>query len=183
MTSSPLDRWAVPVIRFEQCDPQEFALPRRMNTPSPATLAAAAPGETDREALPDDRPILFFDGVCGLCNWAVNFVIARDRLARVRFAPLQGETAARQIGMTPDQPLNSMVLLDADGQHRRSDAAWRLLMILGGVWKLMGWCLRIIPRPVRNFGYDFMARHRYRWFGKKESCRLPTPEERARFLP
>jgi predicted DCC family thiol-disulfide oxidoreductase YuxK len=58
-----------------------------------------------------------------------------------------------------------------------------MLVQLGGVWRFAGWLLRLIPRPIRKRGYDFVARHRYRWFGKKETCRLPTPDERARFLP
>lgn len=150
-------------------------------TPSPprATPADAGP----RPEVDVEHPIIFFDGVCGLCNRTVDFVIARDRNRRFRFAPLQGETAQRVLGMTPQQPLNSMALFDRDGIHHRTDAVSRMLCGLGGVWSFLGWSLRLVPRPVRNWGYNVIARNRYRWFGRKESCRLPAPEERALFLP
>ena len=128
-------------------------------------------------------PVIFFDGVCGLCNVWVDFVIARDNQGRFHFSPLQGETARDWLQMTPDSPLDSVALADAAGIHRKSDAVWRILVQLGGVWRPTGWLLRLVPRAVRNWGYDLVARHRYRWFGKKESCRLPTPAERERFLP
>lgn len=128
-------------------------------------------------------PVIFFDGVCGLCNRWVDFVLTRDRNKRFRFAPLQGETARDWLQLAPDQPLNSVVLVDASGQHRKSDAIWRMLRDVGGIWTLPAWLLRLIPRPVRNWGYDVVARNRYRWFGRKESCRLPKPDERERFLP
>jgi predicted DCC family thiol-disulfide oxidoreductase YuxK len=128
-------------------------------------------------------PVIFFDGVCGLCNAWVDFVMARDRQRRFHFSPLQGETARDWLQMTPDSPLDSVTLADAAGIHRKSDAVWRILVQLGGGWSLAGRLLRLVPRPVRNWGYDFVARHRYRWFGKKESCRLPNAVERERFLP
>jgi predicted DCC family thiol-disulfide oxidoreductase YuxK len=128
-------------------------------------------------------PVIFFDGVCGLCNAWVDFVVARDKQRRFHFSPLQGETARDWLQMTPDAPLDSVALADAEGIHRKSDAVWRILRQLGGVWRLAGWLLRLVPRAVRNWGYDLVARHRYHWFGKKESCRLPTPAERERFLP
>ena len=98
-------------------------------------------------------------------------------------SPLQGETARDWLQIAPDESLNSVVLLDSQGIHRKTDAVWRMLAQLGGAWRIAGWLLRMIPRPVRNLGYDLVARHRYRWFGKKETCRLPTFGERARFLP
>ncbi|MGE5192056.1 MAG: thiol-disulfide oxidoreductase DCC family protein [Deltaproteobacteria bacterium] len=127
--------------------------------------------------------MIFFDGVCGLCNAWIDFVIVRDKPGRFRFSPLQGETARDWLQMTPESPLDSVTLVDATGIHHRSDAVWRILVRLGGLWRLAGWLLRLIPRPLRNWGYDFVARHRYQWFGKKEICRLPTPAERERFLP
>lgn len=129
------------------------------------------------------HPVIFFDGVCGLCNRTVDFVIARDRARVFRFAPLQGETAQRLLQIAPDQPLNSMALVDGCGVHWRTDAVCRMLKELGGAWRVAGSLLRLVPRPIRNWGYDLVARNRYRWFGKKETCRLPMPEERALFLP
>jgi len=128
-------------------------------------------------------PVIFFDGVCGLCNAWVDFVLARDRQGRFRFSPLQGATARDWLRMTPESSLDSVALVDISGVHRKSDAVWRILVGLGGVWRPLGWLLRLIPGPVRNWGYDFVAGRRYRWFGKKETCRLPRPTERQQFLP
>jgi predicted DCC family thiol-disulfide oxidoreductase YuxK len=130
-----------------------------------------------------EHPVIFYDGVCGLCNRWVDFVLARDHGHLFRFAPLQGETARALLKIASDQPLNSVVLVDGTGEYRKSDAIWRMLMKLGGIWVIPGGLLRLVPRPLRNWGYDIIARHRYRLFGKKESCRLPTPAERDRFLP
>jgi predicted DCC family thiol-disulfide oxidoreductase YuxK len=134
-------------------------------------------------AAPNLLPVIFFDGVCGLCNHWIDFVLARDRNRLFHFAALQGETARDWLQIDPNAVLSSVVLVDATGIHRKTDAVWRMLVQLGGIWRIAGWLLRLVPRPIRNWGYDFIARHRYRWFGKKESCRLPTPDERARFLP
>jgi len=153
----------------------------RTDAPASQSVAAVSAG-CERKPAAALLPVIFFDGVCGLCNAWIDFVIARDRQGRFRFSPLQGETARDWLQMTPDSPLDSVTLADATGIHRKSDAVWRILVLLGGVWRPAGWLLRLIPRPLRDWGYDFVARHRYRWFGKKESCRLPTPAERERFL-
>jgi predicted DCC family thiol-disulfide oxidoreductase YuxK len=142
--------------------------------PGPAYSKASGPGEV---------PVIFFDGICGLCNHWVDFVVARDRQRQFRFAPLQGETARDWLHLTPDEALSSVILCDGTGIHRKSDAVWRIFARLGGVWLIAGGLLRIIPRPLRTWGYDFVARHRYRWFGQKQTCRLPSAEERERFLP
>ena len=147
------------------------------------TTSCAAENSEFRAPTGSPLPVIFFDGVCGLCNAWVDFVIARDRHARFRFSPLQGETARDWLQMTPETSLDSVALVDAAGIHRKSEAVWRILSQLGGVWRPLGCLLRLIPCPLRNWGYDFVARHRYRWFGKKEACRLPTPGERVRFLP
>ena len=136
------------------------------------------------------RPVLFFDGHCGLCNTFVDFVLARDRAVRFRFSPLQGETAAR---LVPDDavrpvsaddpaPPRSVVLCEEGAVFRRSDAALRALAGLGGAWRAVH-LLRAVPRPLRDAAYGFVARHRYRWFGRREVCRMPGPGERERFLP
>lgn len=138
-----------------------------------------------------DGPIIFFDGVCGLCDRFVDFVIARDRKGVFRFAPLQGETAAARFGSqgpqrsqgshSTDAP-STVLLAEGPVLKARSDATLRILARLGGPWRLAG-LLLLIPRTLRDGAYDFVAARRYRWFGKKESCRMPTPEERGRFLP
>lgn len=132
--------------------------------------------------IADGGPVIFFDGVCGLCNAWVDFVLARDTRHRFRFGPLQGETAREWLKLPPDAALDSVTLVDTGGTYRKSAAVSRILIGLGGLWFLCGWLLWLIPRPLRDWGYDFVARRRYRWFGKKETCRLPTPAERERFV-
>ncbi|MGD2063725.1 MAG: DCC1-like thiol-disulfide oxidoreductase family protein [Nitrospirota bacterium] len=142
-------------------------------------------GSTPPDAhIEGDGPIVFFDGVCGLCNRFVDWVIARDRHARYRFAPLQGETAAA-MGVTPkaaDPALWSIVFVDGSGARERSDAVLTIATGLGGIYRTAA-VLRWVPRPVRDWLYDRIARRRYRFFGKRDACRMPTPEERDRFLP
>lgn len=152
-------------------------------TKSEAPASLRENPESPGGCAPGAGPVIFFDGVCGLCNRWVDFVLAHDRRRVFRFAALQGETARDWLRIAPDEPLNSVVLCDPKGAHRKSDAIWRMLLAIGGIWSVPGWLLRLTPRPVRNWGYDVVARNRYRWFGKKEACRLPTPDERARFLP
>lgn len=139
--------------------------------------------ESSAESATSADPIIFFDGVCGLCNRSVDWIIRRDRNAIFRFAPLQGETSRAVLGPAAGADLNTIVLLDEHGQHRRSDAAVAILRRLRGFWRCCGSLLWIVPRPIRNWGYDLIARNRYRWFGKHDTCRMPTPGERARFLP
>ena len=127
------------------------------------------------------RPIVFFDGVCGLCNASVDVLLRVDRHERLMFAPLQGDTAARLLQRAPDAPMDSIVLFDADGAHERTAALLRICQILGGPWRL--WLVFwIVPRPLRDAVYSFIAKNRYAWFGEKSSCRMPTAAERTRFL-
>ena len=134
--------------------------------------------------LPDIamHPVIFFDGVCGLCSKWVDFTLARDCDGLFRFAPLQGETAQRALGDWAAE-LHSVVLLEKGGCFRKSDAVCRIFAKLGGICLLASWIMRCIPRPIRNWGYDVVARRRYQWFGRHETCRLPTANERGRFLP
>jgi predicted DCC family thiol-disulfide oxidoreductase YuxK len=145
---------------------------------------AAPTSEPDAAgANPKEHPILFFDGVCNLCNASVDFVIRHDKARLFRFASLQGETARKMVPeYANDGGLSTVVLLDADGRHVRSTAALRVLKRLGVTGPLAG-LLLAIPRPVRDAGYRLIAQNRYRFWGKKETCRLPSAEERAQFLP
>ena len=146
---------------------------------------AAANSEADRPTN-----VVFFDGVCGLCNRFVDFVLSRDRRAAIRFAPLQGETAGRVLSTqysvlsAGSQSFDTIVWRDSSNhEFVRSAAAVRVLWRIGGSWWLIGWLLWLIPRPLRDVGYRIISANRYRWFGKKETCRLPSPDERSRFLP
>ena len=129
------------------------------------------------------HPVVFFDGVCGLCDALVNWLLRRDPSGVLRFAPLQGSTAARFLSPADTQDLRSFVMVDGAGVHRRSAAAVRTLWHLGGRYRVLAGLLWLIPRPLRELGYKAVARVRYRIFGKKDACRLPQPGENERFLP
>jgi predicted DCC family thiol-disulfide oxidoreductase YuxK len=139
--------------------------------PDQATTETAAP------------PVLFFDGVCGLCNRFVDFILRHDRRRKLQMAPLQGETAARALSDDDRASLSTVVLLRGGRTYRRSAAVVRVLWDMGRVWTIAGALLWCVPRPLRDIGYNLVASNRYRLFGKKETCRLPTPEERGRVLP
>ena len=132
---------------------------------------------------PESGPIIAFDGVCNLCNGTVDFVISRDRRKKFRFLSLQSEAGRRilkRAGMPSDE-LATVLLVERDRVSTKSTAILRILRSLGGVWKLAG-ILLIIPRPLRDAVYDWIARHRYGWFGQRNTCRVPSAEERDRFL-
>ena len=133
--------------------------------------------------VPDPGPIVFYDGFCGLCDRFVGFVLARDRAGRYRFAPLSGETARHRFGASIDPAEPQTVILEEHGKVRvRSDAALAIVAGLGGGWRAVQ-ALRVIPRPIRDWVYDLIARYRFRWFGRRTECRVPAPEQRRRFLP
>ena len=127
--------------------------------------------------------IILFDGVCNLCNGAVNFVIDHDAKGRFRFAALQsdfGISEMKRLGPRDDL-MESIVLLEGDRAFTRSSAALRIARGLGFPWSL-AWVFWVVPRPLRNWAYDVIARNRYRWFGRRKECRVPTPELKARFV-
>ena len=128
------------------------------------------------------HPILFFDGDCGLCDGFVSYVMERDRGELFRYATLQGQAAAERGLAMQDWRDSSFVLEDSGVLHEASDAVLRVLMMLGGGWRPLAWIGLRLPRILREPAYRFVARRRYSWFGKRETCRIPTPEERARFL-
>ena len=133
-------------------------------------------------SAPIDRPILLYDGLCGFCDGTVQFILRHDRRGTMQFATLQGETGQRVLSRMPDlQGVDSLVLLEGDRVRIKSEAALRIAGYLGGAWKL-ALALRIVPRVVRDWAYDLFARHRYRLFGKHDSCPIPAPEVRARFI-
>jgi predicted DCC family thiol-disulfide oxidoreductase YuxK len=129
------------------------------------------------------HPIVLFDGVCNLCSGAVQFIIRRDPEGRFRFASLQsplGEELLARFGIDP-RLIDSVILVEGDRWSKESDAALRVARGMSGAWRML-WALRVIPRPLRDGLYRLIARNRYRWFGKQETCWLPTPELRGRFL-
>lgn len=131
----------------------------------------------------EDAPLLLFDGVCHFCAWSVRFIIDRDPARRFRFASLQSAPARRLLaehGLNPDV-IDSVVLIEDGRAWRESDAALRVCRYLRAPWNWF-WIFRFFPKRVRDAVYRFIVRHRYRWFGKSETCMVPTPEIRARFL-
>lgn len=145
------------------------------------------------------KHILFFDGECAFCDRAVQFYTARDGADRLRIAPLQSEFAARELGrcgvdtaMLAAGQHDARALQDyyvlADYGTRRERLLWRsratslLLRGSGGGWPVVGWLLRVLPAPLLDLGYRFLSRNRYKWFGKKDACKLPTPAQRARLI-
>lgn len=127
------------------------------------------------------EPIVFFDGVCGLCNGFVDRLMRWDTHRTLRYATLQGSTARRTLPDHLTTGMDTIVYQDEQGLHTRSDAALRIISRLGGGWRLLA-PLRWIPRTIRDAVYDLIAKNRYGWFGKRETCRIPTVEERALFL-
>lgn len=132
-----------------------------------------------------EGPVVLFDGVCNLCDATVGFLIDRDPAARLRFTSLQGDKgrallAAHGITLPPGDP-ESVLLLEGSTLYTHSEAALRIARELRAPWR-WAWVLRAVPRVLRDAVYRFIARHRYRWFGKTETCRVPTPALRARFL-
>lgn len=126
------------------------------------------------------NPIIFFDGVCGLCNRFVDFVIRRDKKKKFMFAPLQG-TTANEYNISLEK-YNSVVLWQNDKILIKSSAAIAILAQLPGLLRLTK-VLLIIPKMIRDWFYDLVAHKRYQWFGRKEVCRIPSKEEQARFRP
>ncbi len=133
--------------------------------------------------IPTDKPILLFDGVCNLCNGFVQFIIRQDPRAKFRFAALQSETGQELLrkARISTTELSTVVLWENGKFYTHSDVPLRVVWHLGGWW-IFFTVFKIIPKSLRDTIYEWIAKNRYRWFGKKESCMLPTPELKARFL-
>ena len=125
--------------------------------------------------------IIFFDGVCGLCNSSVDWLLRRDKNQRFLYSPLQGITAVSKLSADQIADLDTIVYYRDGKTLLRSDAALYIVKDLGGIWALLFGFI-IVPRFMRDGIYKWVSRNRYKWFGKKEACRIPTKEERARFL-
>ncbi|MEH7480984.1 thiol-disulfide oxidoreductase DCC family protein [Neobacillus drentensis] len=126
--------------------------------------------------------IILFDGVCNLCNNSVKFIIKRDTSGYFKFASLQGETGQRLLKKhSLNYDLNSFVLIEKEKVYIKSSAALRVCSQLGGAWRILS-IFRFLPPLFRDFLYDIVAKNRYKWFGKEESCILPLPKWKQRFL-
>jgi predicted DCC family thiol-disulfide oxidoreductase YuxK len=127
--------------------------------------------------------LILFDGVCNLCNSSVDFIIRRDKKGVFKFASLQstlGQQVLEKFQLSQDS-FSSVILLKNGKIYQKSTAALLIAHELSGVWALL-YGFMLVPALIRNAVYDWIARNRYRWFGKKETCRLPTPGEKSRFL-
>ncbi|HYP50343.1 MAG TPA: thiol-disulfide oxidoreductase DCC family protein [Pyrinomonadaceae bacterium] len=135
------------------------------------------------DTIQGDKAIVLFDGVCNFCNDTVNFIIRRDRKDSFRFAALQseiGQKLLRQYDLNAPG-IDSVVLIENGRAFTHSTAALKIARRLGGAWQIFS-VFQFVPRPARDFFYRLFARNRYRLFGKREVCMMPTPEIKARFL-
>ncbi len=125
--------------------------------------------------------IILFDGICNFCNGSVNFIIERDKKNFFKFSPLQSEAGQKYIEKFGLSDIDSIILVENEKAYTHSTAALRIAKHLGGIWSLL-YAFIIVPKPVRDFFYKWFAKNRYRFFGKKDECMIPTPEIRAKFL-
>ncbi len=125
--------------------------------------------------------ILFFDGICGLCNRTVDFLLSRDRHGTIHFAPLQGRIASTVLSARIRLDLDTVIFWNEGRILKRSSAVLQSLSAVGLPWS-MARVLLLVPRVIRDFAYDVVASNRYAWFGKRETCRMPSPEDRKRIL-
>ena len=128
------------------------------------------------------RRIVLFDGECHFCDASVQFILARDQKATIQFASLQsevGQELLKQLSVPSD--INSLVLIEGAHYYTKSTAALKIAKQLDGLWKLFYGAI-LIPKPIRDGLYRYIAKNRYKWFGKKELCQLPSVEQRERFL-
>ncbi|MEO6254260.1 MAG: thiol-disulfide oxidoreductase DCC family protein [Ferruginibacter sp.] len=131
----------------------------------------------------DQQPIILFDGICNFCNSAVNFVIKKNAKANILFAPMQsagGQKLLKQYNL-PAGDMQSFVFIENGIAYKRSTAALRVCRHLKGLWPLC-YGLIIVPRFIRDAIYNWIAKNRYKWFGVRQECMIPTPEVKARFL-
>jgi len=130
-----------------------------------------------------EKPVILFDGVCNLCNASIQFIIKRDPGARFQFASLQSDYAKSNLppSLVDDSNLSSIVLLEGDQILLKSSAALSIARRLSGLWPIL-YCVIVIPKFIRDHIYDVIARNRYRWFGKRDECMIPSSDLKVRFL-
>lgn len=127
------------------------------------------------------KGIILFDGVCNFCDSSVQFIIKHDRKTYFQFASIQSEIGQKYVEEHQLHSIDSIIVIENNQAFTKSSAALKIAKQFSGLWKLL-LVVKIIPRPIRDKGYDFIAKNRYKWFGKRDVCRIPTVEERERFL-
>ena len=132
--------------------------------------------------LPKDKKIILFDGVCNLCDSSVQFVIKHDKKDVFRFVALQSELGKKIVNHIGVSTVDSTILYEPGKVYYiKSDVAFKILKEIGGVYKVL-LVFSILPKSILNHIYDYVAQNRYSWFGRKESCLIPTPELQSKFL-
>ena len=149
--------------------------------------SSTPPGTREGDERASPSPILLYDGLCGFCDATIQIILRRDPHGPMRFALLPGTTATAILGRHPElRGVDSLLLVEGSGADEnafiRSEAALRIGRYLGGAWGLLT-VLRVVPGPIRDWGYALFARHRHRVLGRYEECPVPAPEVRSRFLP
>lgn len=129
------------------------------------------------------KPIIFFDGVCNLCNTAVQFILKRDKKNLFRFSSLQSDYAKANLpsSFTDDQNLQSIILKNGNSILTKSSAVLTVTKNLSGGWPIL-YAFIVIPKFIRDGLYDIIAKNRYSWFGKKDQCMIPSPQLKSRFI-
>ncbi len=135
-------------------------------------------------SLPEDKKIVFFDGVCNLCNGVVQYIIKQDKKDVFRYASLQsdvGQQFLKERGLNAEDFDSFIVFIPGRSYEHKSKAAFEVIKEFGGLWPLLR-VFSVLPAKITDFFYDIVAKNRYKWFGKQESCWIPTPELKAKFL-
>ena len=138
----------------------------------------------DIENLPTDKKIILFDGVCNLCESSVQFIIKRDKKDIFRFVAIQselGQKIIKHIGIDISKTDSIILYLPGKAYHYKAEAALLIAKELSGIYSVLGY-LGFIPNSIKNTVYDYIAKNRYKWYGKKDACMIPTPELKAKFL-
>lgn len=136
------------------------------------------------EKLPKDKKLILFDGVCNLCDVTVQFIIKHDKQDVFRFVALQselGQEIVKYIGVDTSKTDSIILYEPGRAYYYKAEAAIRIAKELGGIYSLVG-IFSVLPNWFSNKIYDYVARNRYKWYGKKEQCMIPTPEMKAKFL-
>ena len=131
----------------------------------------------------NEQPVILFDGICNFCNSAVNFTIKRNKKANICFAPMQtaaGQKLLQQYNLPPDD-MQSFIFIEKGIVNKQSTAALKVCRHLRGLWPLC-YGFMIVPKFIRDGIYNWIAKNRYKWFGVRQECMIPTPEVKARFL-